>query len=71
MAAAPGEAGVAAVLPAEETPVDGQKNAQGEIYDSSLDIPEAQTPAEDEWHTAPQEARDEARYQAEASGTVK
>ena len=70
VAAAPGDGGIATVLPAEETPVDGQKNAQGEIYDSSLDIPEAQTPSEDEWHTGPQEARDEARYRAEASGTV-
>jgi hypothetical protein len=60
----------AVVVAEQETPVDGQKNAEGEIWDSSLDLPDAQQ-GMDEWHTAPQEAQDEARYQAEASGTVK
>ena len=65
-----GESSVMA-LAAAETPVDGQANADGEIWDSSLDLPEAQDATADESFTAPQEQQDEARYAAEASGTVK
>ncbi|MFL5541318.1 MAG: vanadium-dependent haloperoxidase [Longimicrobiaceae bacterium] len=56
---------------AESTPVDGQTSPDGSIYDSSLDLPEAQDAAADEAFTAPQEAQDEAEYRAEASGAVK
>ena len=62
--------GTAAATSMTYAPADGQKTEEGEILDSSLDIPEAQD-APDEWFTAPQEMLDEAQYQKEASGTVK
>ncbi len=53
---------------AEPAPVNGALTAEGEILDSSLDIPEA-VDASDESFTAPQEPQDEAQYKAQVSTT--
>jgi hypothetical protein len=65
-----GTAGTAAGAVVMTEPADGQKTEDGEILDSSLDIPEAED-AVNESFTAAQEPQDEALYQREASGTVK